>query len=229
MKKILVLGLGKFGHRLVEVLAQNPEVRLIAFDRNNRLVESVTDLVHTAASGNLNDPGTLDAVLAEAGHLDAAVVSLGDAFNTTTLMALHLRQAGVRRIFIKADDPSHGKVLEAIDKGFPGERCFRVLIPELDAAEEVAHRVVSHYILKDVLLAEGFVLAEMLCPEKLAGTSLAQLDLRKRYQLTVIGWREAGGQLILASPATPIPPGCTLTVVGSQKDLRAFEKEFGDS
>lgn len=226
MKKILVLGLGKFGHRVLQKLGERGGVRLYAIDRNARLVDSVGELVHTASASNLNDPRALGAFLEEIGPVDVAVVGLGEAIHTVTLTALRLREAGVPRIVIKAEDVEHKQVLEAIDKGFAGAPAFEVVIPELDAADSLSLRLASNHIERNLALGDGFALAEVRTPARLTGASLATLQVRQRYRLTVVGWREAGGNLRLAGPETELPPGSLVTILGAAIDVEAFEREL---
>ena len=234
MKRILVLGLGKFGSRLCHALQERRSARVYAFDRQEKSIERIAEVVHTAASGDLDDPEALKAFLAQVGQIDAAVVSLGDHINTSILVALQLREAGVPKIVIKAVDPNHRRVLEAIDSGFPGEPRFQVLIPELDAADRLARAVSSDFVSGELPLGPGLSILEVTCPKELSGKPLRDLDLRNRYHLTVIGHRtapqngEGPGDLVFATPDTQLPAGGLIMVVGSQEHLEAFEREFGD-
>lgn len=233
MKTVLVLGLGKFGSRVVDVLSQRRGVRVFAFDREPRLVERVADRVHTAGSGDLNDPDALKSFLTEVGKVDAAVISVGDAANTSILAALLLREMGVRRIIVKAVDQSHRRVLEAIDHGFPGGPHFEVLIPELDAAERTGRLIASDFVASEYPLAEGFGMMEVTCPSEWTKKTLKELELRRRHHVTVVGFRSNGapnehpGELQFATPETKLPEGCLLTVVARREDLAELERKYG--
>lgn len=256
MKRILVLGLGKFGTRVCQSLRERRGVRVFAFDLQEKAIERIAEAVHTAASGDLDDPDALKAFLEQIGEVDTAVVSLGDHVNTSILAALQLREAGVPRIVVKAVDSNHRRVLEAIDTGFPGERRFQVLIPELDAADRVARAVASDFVSGELPLGSGLSIMEVTCPKELSRASLRELELRSRYHLTVIGYRtsaaraagaaeteaetevegqgkvdgesegEGKGDLVFATPDTQLPEGGLIMVVGKQEDLEAFERKF---
>lgn len=233
MKTVLVLGLGKFGSRLVDVLSKRKGVRIFAFDREERLVERIAEKVHTAGTGDLNDPDALKSFLTEVGKIDAAIISVGDAVNTSILAALYLREAGVRRIVIKAVDESHRRVLEAIDHGFQGGPHFEVLIPELDAAERTGRLVASDFVASEFPMAEGFGMMEISCPPEWTKKSLKDLELRRRYHVTVVGYRSphegaaAPAGLQFATPETRLPEGCLITVIARREDLSELERRFG--
>ncbi|TAH38281.1 MAG: TrkA family potassium uptake protein [Planctomycetota bacterium] len=233
MKTILVLGLGKFGSRVVDVLSKRKGVRIFAFDREDKVIERLAEKVHTAGSGDLNDAEALKSFLNEIGTVHAAVISVGDAVNTSILAALMLREIGVQRIIIKAVDESHRRVLEAIDHGFPGGRHFDVLIPELDAAERTGRLVASSFVANELTLAEGFGMMEVKCPPEWTRRTLRELELRRRYHITVVGYRvpdasnQQAGDLQFATPDTKLPEECLITVVGRREDLEALEQKFG--
>jgi trk system potassium uptake protein TrkA len=232
MKKILVLGLGKFGSRICQALAERRGVRVFAFDQEDKVIERIAAKVHTAGSGDLDDPDALKAFLAQIGDVDAAVISVGDNVNTSILAALQLREAGVPRIVIKATDTNHRRVLEAIDHGFPGERRFQVLIPELDAADRLARTVASDFVAGELPLGSGLGVMEFTCPAELSSAPLKDLDLRRRLHITVIGYRTPegadgeSGEMTLGTPDTVLPEGCLVTVVGRHEDLQALERKF---
>ena len=48
------------------------------------------------------------------GSYDVAIVSLGQSIEASTLVTLHLRELGVRRIIVKAISPDHQKLLEKV-------------------------------------------------------------------------------------------------------------------
>ncbi|MEO6597337.1 MAG: TrkA family potassium uptake protein [Planctomycetota bacterium] len=233
MKRILILGLGKFGNRVCQALAGRRGVRLFAFDMQERSIERIAASVHTACSGDLDDPEALKAFLAQIGEIDAAILSLGKQVNTSILAALQLRESGVPNILIKAVDLNHKRVLEAIDGGFSGDRRFRVLIPELDAADRLARSVASDFVTGELPLGSGLSIMEVTCPKELSSAPLKSLDLRNRYHITVIGYRVGAalnddqGDLVFATPETVLPEGGLIMVVGKQEDLEALERKFG--
>lgn len=233
MKRILVLGLGKFGSRVCQAMAGRRGVRVFAFERQEKAIERIAASVHTAGAGDLDDPDALKDFLREIGDVDVAVISLGDRINTSILAALQLREAGVPQIVIKAVDQNHRRVLEAIDDGFPGDRRFQVLIPELDAADRLARTVASDFVASEVQLGPGVGMMEVRCPKALSGVPLRDLDLRGRHHITVIGYRTSDedgsgdGDLVFATAETALPEGGWLMVVGRHEDLQALERRFG--
>jgi len=228
VKKVLVLGLGNFGLRLVQELSRREGLEIFALDRAEKPRNLAAERT-TTFGGNLENPEVLTRILEKIGKPDSAVISLGSSVNATTLTALRLRTEGITRIFIKAEDDNHAAVLAAIDRGVEGEPAFRVTIPEQEAAVQMAGRVASDLVHREVILDDDFELADLVCPNLLAGTSLAELEVRNRYGLTIVSWRPAQGGSELAGPDTVLEEGCRFTVVGSRQDVRRFVQEFTSS
>ncbi len=232
MKSILVLGLGKFGRRVVDGLSRRRGVRVFAFDLQKDLVDRIIEKVHTAGSGDLEEPEILEEFLEETGVPDAAVVSLGENINGSILVFLALLERKVGEILIKATGPSHRRVLEALMRAHPGPR-VQILIPELDAAEHTARVVASDFVATDIQLGEGFGILEVSCPDALCGKSLREIDFRRRFGLTVVGYREPDARsgkptaLKVPTPDTVLPKGSLVMLVGNEENLRALEREFG--
>ena len=228
MNKILVLGLGKFGHRLITELASREGVRIFAVDKNEKARQAATKYVHDCFGANLDHSESLGRILEKTGPIDTAVLGMGGSMSATTLTALHLRQRGVGRIFIKAEDEQHAEVLRAIDRGMEGPNAFRITIPEIDQAAQIAGRVATDLVKQEVPLGDNWGLAELACPNRLCEKTLGELEVRQRYQLTIIGWRESeDSPLQHATADTTLPVGCEITAVGEKKDIARFVAEFG--
>ncbi len=233
MKNVLVLGLGKFGSRIVQELAPRKGVRLFAFDQSEEALRRVVELVHTGASGDLNHPEVLEGFLEEQKRIDVAVISLGRASNPSILAAIQLLDRKVQHIIIKAIDPGHRRVLQAIhsSRRVEGGR-FQVLIPEVDAAVRVSRRIGSDFIETEFPMADGYGIMEVNCPVSLAGKSLRELNLRQKYHITVVGHHlpadmsEPGTSMKLATPDERLPQGSLLTILGKDEDLQHFVRKF---
>jgi trk system potassium uptake protein TrkA len=126
--------------------------------------------------------------------MDAVVVSTGDRSHLSTLMTLYLKELKIRRILVKAVSEDHGRILERVG-------ATDVIFPEKDMAIRVAHNMSSPNILEFIPLAEEYSLSESEPPRHFLGKTLTELDLRKKYQITVIAIKD-----ILTDQFIPSPP-----------------------
>ena len=214
-KKFCVIGLGNFGYYVVEALYQAGH-EVVAVDINKDKVQAAKDICSYAIQGDaankefLKSQGLTD--------MDAVVISMGERSHLSTLITLYLKELKVKRILAKAQNEDHGRILEKIG-------ATDVIFPEKDMARRLAHSLTSPNILEFIPLAEEFSLSELEPPNSFIGKTLIDLNLRQRFQVTVIAIKDVlNDQFIPApSPTHVIKNSDVLIVIGKPKDLdRAF-------
>lgn len=190
-KKFCVIGLGNFGFHVVATLyAAGHEV--IAIDAQKDKVQAVKDVCTYALLGD----AASKEFLASQGipEMDAVVVSTGDRSHLSTLITLYLKELKVRRILVKAISEDHGRILERVG-------ATDIIFPEKDMARRVAHNLSSPNVLDFIPLAEEYSLSESEPPKHFIGKTLAELDLRKKFEVTVIAIKD-----VLTDRFIPAPP-----------------------
>ena len=71
-------------------------------------------------------------------------------------------------------------------------------------------------------LDPGFALVESTAPRELVGKTLAAAEVRKRYGVTVVCIKPAGGSFTYATPETVVQEGDVLVVAGEKRPAEAF-------
>ena len=71
-------------------------------------------------------------------------------------------------------------------------------------------------------LDPGFALVESTAPRELVGKTLADAEVRKRYGVTVVCIKPAGGSFTYATPETVVQEGDVLVVAGEKRHAEAF-------
>jgi trk system potassium uptake protein TrkA len=190
-KKFCVIGLGNFGFHVVETLSEEGH-EVVAIDADKDKVQAVKDL---CAYAILGDAANKEFLAAQGVHeMDAVVVSTGDRSHLSTLITLYLKELKVPRIFVKALNEDHGRILERVG-------ATDVIFPEKDMAKRIAHTLSSPNVLEFIPLAEEYSLSESEPPKHFIGKTLAELDLRKKFHVTVIAIKD-----VLADQFIPAPP-----------------------
>jgi trk system potassium uptake protein TrkA len=210
-KKFCVIGLGNFGFHIVATLyAQGHEVT--AIDTNKDKVQEVKDICDYAILGDAGHKEFLAAQGVQ--EMDAVVVSTGDRSHLSTLMTLYLKELKVRRILVKAISEDHGRILERVG-------ATDVIYPEKDMAIRVARNMSSPNVLEYIPLAEEYSLSETEPPRHFLGKTLIELDLRKKYQLTIIAIKDVlTDQFIPAPPPTyKLKDSDVLIILGKTADI----------
>ena len=72
--------------------------------------------------------------------------------------------------------------------------------------ERVAHLITSR-MLDYIEFDDGFAIAKVRAPHEAVGTTLADVGLRSKYGVTVVGVKQPGQDFTYARPETVVPPG----------------------
>jgi trk system potassium uptake protein TrkA len=144
-KRILVVGLGRFGTALAESLAQHG-CEVMAVDTDMHCVEVVKDRVTWAMQLDAGDPIALRSIDAQA--CACAVVAIGESFEGTALAVAALKEVGVPMIVARATTPRHARILQGVGahrvvelEAEMGRAMGRNLAMEQDAANVVAQGI----------------------------------------------------------------------------------------
>lgn len=210
-KKFCVIGLGNFGFHVVETLnADGHEV--VAIDSNKDKVQGVKDI---CAYAILGEAANKEFLASQGVHeMEAVVVSTGDRSHLSTLITLYLKELKVKRIFVKALNEDHGRILERVG-------ATDVIYPEKDMAKRIAHTMSSPNVLEFIPLAEEYSLSETEPPPQFIGKTLVELDLRKKFEVTVIAVKDVlTDRFIPAPPPTYMIKGSdVLILIGKTNDV----------
>jgi trk system potassium uptake protein TrkA len=210
--RFVVIGLGNFGAGVAESLhAKGHDV--VAVDLDAAAVDRIGPRVTRAAVGDGRQRSVLERVGAE--EADAAVVSTGDDLAASVLATMALRDLGVKQIFAKVISPDHARIMDHLG-------VTETIFPERESALRLAERVVSTEILNYVELGHGFSLQELAVPEHWIGRSLRELELPRRYRVSVLAVHDVLNDTITPAPDpdAPLKESDTVLVAGADEDLR---------
>jgi trk system potassium uptake protein TrkA len=185
-----VLGIDCDGDRIQDLSDELPGASLIAAD------------------------ATEDSVLRDLGldRFDGAAVVIGESIQASVLVTLILKDLGVPMIFSRANNDLHGRVLERVGAD-------HVIQPEKEFGEFLARQMSLPGIQDYLELGDDEALIEIEAPQSWIGKSLADLQLHRKKDLTVLAikGREKGGTL--PKPETSLQEGDILVVGGPKKEL----------
>jgi trk system potassium uptake protein len=210
-KRFIVLGLGSFGTALATRLAKNG-CRVTGVDTSDVRVEALKDILYEAVVGDVTDRGTLEELLVS--QSNAVFISLGEKIEMSLLAALHAREAGAKRVLVKGVTDEHGRILKHMG-------VERVVYPEAEMAEQLADTMTWPNVLDALVIDTEYSLVEMAVPEALAGQSLREADLRRRYGCLVLGVKDhLTGKLTLNPDGEfVLTDDQILLVIGRKPDL----------
>lgn len=216
MKRFVVIGLGNFGASVAEALhAEGHDV--IAVDARENAVDAIADRVTRAAVGDGKQLATLERIGARGA--DAGVVSTGDDITASILSTMALRDLGVKEIYVKVISIDHARVMNKLGVS-------ETVFPERDSGLRLATQIASRGILNYVRLGAGFSIQEMAVPQSWIGRTLRELQLPRRYRISVVALHD-----MLRDDMEPVPgaevrltESDTLLIAGKDEDLSKAAK-----
>lgn len=220
MKQVAVIGLGQFGTHLATTLARMG-CDVLAIDMQEKPIAAIRDDVQQAVILDVRSLESLKSVITD--QTDDAIVSFGESLESSILCTLHLKEIGVKRIHAKASSRDHAAILKAVG-------ATHVIFPEQETAERMAHRIINPDLLDYLPLSKEYRVVEIGAPPAFVGQTLAQLHLRKRYQVMVIAIKrgERAEPEFMPTAETALQAGNTLVLMGKEDDIAAFRKAGAD-
>lgn len=204
MGRYCVIGLGNFGFHVARTLYEGGH-EVVAVDQDREKVQRIQEYASYAIQGDAANKEFLSGQ--GIGEMDAVIVSTGERSHLSTLITLYLRELKVPRILVKALDEDHGRILEKIG-------ATDIIFPEKDMAIRTARGLSSPNILEYIPLAEDYSITEVGPPTHFLGKTLIELDLRRKYNVNIIGIKDVIADVFIAVP----PP----TYIIKDSDLLIF-------
>ena len=212
-KQFIVIGLGRFGTSVAETLyALGNDV--LAVDSDEEVVQSISDSVTHSVQVDANDENSLRVLGIR--NFDCAVIGIGDNIQSSILATVLAKELGVKYVITKATNALHAKVLYKIGAD-------RVVFPERDMGERVAHNLVSSNILDYIELSPDYSIAEVVSPIEWHNKTLRELNIRAKYGINVMAIKRNNDVDVSLSADNIIEPGDIIVAIGSIEELNALE------
>jgi trk system potassium uptake protein len=207
-----VIGLGRFGLSIARKLFESGK-EVLGVDVNDERVEDSQPYVTHAVIADTTDADALKSIGIR--NFDTVIVAIGNDIQASILSVLLLKELGVNKVIAKALNKLHGQVLTKVGADW-------VVFPERDMGIRVAHQLLSPNVLNFIEISKDYSVEEIRIPEHMTDKTLRELDLRARYNLSVIAIRHENEINISPSPDKIIDPGDVLVVIGENRDLERF-------
>jgi trk system potassium uptake protein len=217
-KKVLVIGLGRFGSALAEEL-WDTNTELIVVDRASEAIDPHKARSSAAFVADATAPGVLENI--GAADVDVAVVTSGEDFEATVLCVSQLAQLGVKNIFARAANDRQAHVLRAVG-------ATRAVQVENEMGRRLAVQVLNPVAAHFMDFAMHFRVLPWVVAPSYAGKTLADVQLRK-FDINVLGYFRAGASSAVAKPRMHLPTpayrienGDTLLLVSEEDNMERF-------
>lgn len=186
MKEYLVIGLGKFGNSIAQTLYEANE-EVLAVDINEELIQEAinSNIVDNAVVMDATDMKSLKELGVE--NYDVAFVCTKD-IEASIMITLNLKELGIEKIIAKAVSKSHGKVLAKIG-------ATKIIFPEEYMGKRVAQLAMEPNMIEHLRFSSDFLVLEVKAPSVFWGKTLVELDIRRKYNVNVVGIKKENDSL----------------------------------
>lgn len=208
---VVVIGLGRFGSAVAKSLTQLGH-EVLGIDENAALIQDLSSTLSHVVQANTTNVETLRQL--NVGQFSHGVVAIGSDLEASVLSVLALSELGVPDIWAKAVTERHGKILERTG-------AHHVVYPEVTMGERVAHLVTSK-IIDFIEFDDDFAIAKTRAPADVLNKTLAESELRRVYNVTIVGIKRPGEDFTYGRPDTMVRPGDLLIVAGPTREVEAF-------
>ncbi len=210
MKSILLIGLGRFGRHVAEELNKLGH-EVMAIDKDEERVEDVMSYVTAAQIGDSTKQEFLETL--GVSNYDVCIVTISSNFQSSLETTSLLKELGAKFVVSRAARDVQAKFLlrNGADK---------VVYPERQLAKWTAIRYSSDHLLDYVELEDDYAILEVDVPAEWVGKTVGELNIRKRYNVTIMAIRTNGNLNMSINTDTRFDKDQTLMVLGHYTDMR---------
>ena len=210
MKSILLIGIGRFGkHIAMDLHRLNHQVMVV--DDNEDRINELLPYVTNAQIGDSTNRDFLESL--GVNNFDVCFVAIGKDFQSSLETTCTLKEMGAKLVVSRAASDVHAKFL--LRNG-----ADEVIYPEKQIAKWASIRYSSDHILDYIELDESHAIFEVSVPKAWVGMSILQLDVRRKYNINIMGIKQGGRMNVSISPDTVLTEDITLMVLGEYKALQ---------
>jgi trk system potassium uptake protein len=174
--KFIIIGLGNFGSTLGMRLEEDGH-EVIGIDQKPNIVNFFKDKLTYTACVDTTDELAIQRLPLE--DTDVVIISIGEDIGASVTTTALVKKYCKKKIISRAISPIHHTVLEAMG-------IEDIIHPEAEFAGQLANRLIVDGTLKTLTLDNKFEIAEINIPAKLVGTTVAQADLRGKWNVSIV-------------------------------------------
>lgn len=220
MAGYLVIGAGKFGKSIAKTLYSYDQTVLV-IEKNEEIAQQIIDdgIAAETVSFDVTEENSLKKVV-NSDDFEVAFICIEGSLQTSALVTVMLKELGIKTIICKAITEIEGKILEKLG-------ATKVVFPDESVGRDLVFEILKPDVTEHLKFSEKYRIFEFKVPKKIIGKNLVELNLRKKYEMNVIGIKKEGEEFrISLSPEEKILEDDMLLVVANVEKMIEFNKEY---
>lgn len=216
MKKqeFAVIGLGDFGTNVAVTLV-NSGATVMVVDSDEKKLEEIADEVDFAVCIDATNPAALRQLGIH--NYDGAIVGMGHSLETSVLIVLQLKEMGVPFVMAKASSNLEGRILQKVGAD-------KVIFPDREMGIRVGNQIMNGNYFEAIELSERYSITDLPVPSGWAGKTIAELNIRSKYGVSIIGIRGLETVTINPKPNEKLNADDALIILGDNTELKKLRE-----
>lgn len=215
MKTFIVFGCGRFGSTVATRL-YDLKNDVVIVDSDEEKIDAISENVTEAVVCDLEDEKAMTELALK--NYDVAVVAIGENLQAAIMAVLASKEAGVEKVIAKAPNYRFGKILLKCGAD-------KIIFPERDMGFRLANNLSNDSLLDANEISKGYSIYDFKVNPQMNGKELKDLKLRETYNFNILMVKRAGENFVNPEASFKIKEDDTLTVLGSDKDIKKFTEK----
>ena len=207
-KSYAVFGLGRYGRAVVKELLNNG-AEVLAVDKDRRIVDELVGEIPVCKCADVTEPGVIEQL--GISDIDVVVISMAKSFEASIMATMLCKEASVRKVIVKCSDESQCRVMKKIGAD-------EVILPETESGTRLAKNILSSGFIDIADITDNISIFEMDIKAEWVGKTLRELDLRKKYNINIIAFKNSN-DVVFANPDIVIYDSMKMIVMTDKKGV----------
>ena len=205
-KSYAVFGLGRYGRAVVKELLNNG-AEVLAVDQDRRIVDELVGEIPVCKCADITEQGVIEQL--GISDIDVVVISMAKSFEASIMATMLCKEACVRKVIVKCYDESQCRVMKKIGAD-------EVILPETESGTRLAKNILSSGFIDIADITDNISILEMDIKAEWVGKTLRELDLRKKYNINIIAFKNRN-DVVFANPDIVIENSMKMIVMADKK------------
>ena len=212
MKKVLMIGMGKFGRHLCDSMSKLGN-ELMVVDVREEVLEELVSKVMNVRIGDCTSEKFLKSL--DVGSFDICIVCIGSNFQSSLEITSLLKEMGAKYVISKANRDIHAKFL--LRNG-----ADEVIYPNRDIAQRLAVRLSANHVFDYIQLSDDYSIYEIPVHQDWIGRTIRDINIRSTYQINVLGIKTEEDTDFLPKPEYCFTGKEHLMILGRKEDVASL-------
>lgn len=212
MKSVLLIGMGKFGQTIGQILLSMGD-DVTAVDRREEIINAIAPRYSDAMIANCTDINALSTL--DIPSFDSCIVAIGDDFQSSLEISSLLKELGAKHVVSRATTEIQRKFL--LRNG-----ADEVIYPDRDIAEKLAVKLNASRVYDYVELSNDYAVFELAVPAEWAGRTLQEINPRRKYDINILTIKQSDEEVFVPAAQYRFSEGDHMIVFGNIQKTLAF-------